>query len=360
MREVIKQRPNLQVSQAQRATQVSDAPTEDTMSAKEFYCNSITDTVGNIPLIKINTMTSERKISSLVLAKPEFMNPSASIKDRMATWVLQEAIKNGQLKPGGIIVEATSGNTGAAVAMFAAAHGYKAILTAPDKTSEEKINVLRAFGAKVVVCPTEVPSDSPENYYETAKRIHAETANSYFLEQYQNPLNIDAHYHTTGPEIWEQTEGKITCLVGGIGTGGTVSGIARFLKEKNPQVEIVGADPYGSIYYQFHKDGTVPESHTYLVEGIGEDMICGAMDMSVVDKIYQVTDQQCFDTARELTRKEGIFAGGSSGAAMYAALEHAKTLSPEAITVVVLPDSGLKYISKMYDDKWMTERGLKL
>ncbi len=324
------------------------------------YLNDICGAIGDTPLVKIRKLTAEAGVSCTVLAKLEFMNPGGSVKDRMAVFVIEDAIERGELKPGGTIIEATSGNTGAAVAMYAAAHGYQAILTAPDKTSPEKLNTLRAFGAEVVVCPTEVPSDSPDNYYETAKRIHSEKPGSFFLEQYQNVKNIDAHYETTGPEIWSQTEGQLTCFVGGIGTGGTVSGCARFLKEKNAAIEIVAADPFGSIYFQFHKDGTVIEPDTYLVEGIGEDMICKSMDMSVIDKIYQVTDQECFDTARAMTRQEGIFAGGSSGAAMKVALEHAKTLPTEAIVIVILPDSGMKYVSKMYSDEWMNEKGLKV
>ncbi len=324
-----------------------------------IYFNDICGAIGDTPLVKIRNLTAEAGISCTVLAKLEFMNPGGSVKDRMAVFVIEDAIANGSLKPGGTIIEATSGNTGAAVAMFAAAHGYKALLTAPDKTSPEKLNTLRAFGAEVVVCKTDVPSDSPDNYYETAKRLHREQPGSFFLEQYQNVKNIDAHYETTGPEIWRQTEGKMTCFVGGIGTGGTVSGCARYFKEQDPNVEVVAADPFGSIYYQFHKDGSVIEPSTYLVEGIGEDMICKSMDMSTIDKIYQVTDQECFDAARAMTRKEGIFAGGSSGAAMKVALEHAKTLPAEAVMVVILPDSGVKYVSKMYSDDWMTEKGLK-
>ncbi len=323
------------------------------------YFNDINATIGNTPLVKIRNLTAEAGVTCTALAKLEFMNPGGSVKDRMAVWVIEDAISRGELKPGGTIIEATSGNTGAAVAMYAASMGYKAILTAPDKTSPEKLNTLRAFGAELVICPTDVPADSPENYYETAKRIYADTPNSFFLEQYQNVKNIDAHYETTGPEIWKQTEGKLTCFVGGIGTGGTVSGCARYLKEQNPDIEVVAADPYGSIYYQYHKDGTVIEPSTYLVEGIGEDMICKSIDMSVIDKIYQVNDQECFDMARAMTRKEGIFAGGSSGAAMSVALRHAKTLPAEAVVVVLLPDSGMKYVSKMYNDDWMKEKGLK-
>ena len=324
-----------------------------------FWAPDITACVGFTPLVKIRKLTIQHGVKCTVLAKPEFMNPTGSVKDRMAVWVLNDAVQNGVLKPGGTIIEATSGNTGAAVAMFAAAHGYKAILTVPDKMSNEKIDAIRAFGARVLVCPTAVPAESQENYYQVAKRLHQETPNSFFLEQYQNTKNIDSHYYTTGPEIWDQTGGRIDCLVGGIGTGGTVSGIARFLKEKNPNIQVVAADPYGSIYYQFHKDKTVVEPHTYLVEGIGEDMVCDSIDMSVIDMVYQVNDRECFDMGIELTRTEGLFAGGSSGAAMSVALKHAKTLSPDKIVVVILPDGGGKYVSKMYNDEWMKAKNMR-
>ncbi|HSG99736.1 MAG TPA: cysteine synthase family protein, partial [candidate division Zixibacteria bacterium] len=324
------------------------------------YFEHITAAVGDTPLVKIRRITERHNIKCTVLAKLEFLNPAASVKDRMAIWVIEDAIKNGLLKPGGTIIEATSGNTGAAVGMFAAAHGFKAILTCPDKASQEKIDTLKAFGAEVVVCPYDVPADSPENYYQRARAIHAKTENSFFLEQYQNVKNIDAHYYTTGPEIWRQTAGKMTCFVGGIGTGGTVSGCARYFKDQDQSVEVVAADPYGSIYYQYHKDQSVIEPAPYLVEGIGEDMVCQSIDMSVIDTIYQVTDQECFDVARELARSEGILGGGSSGAALSVAIKHAAKLPPDALMVVLLPDSGLKYMSKFYNEAWMREKGLKI
>ncbi|RME27044.1 MAG: cysteine synthase family protein [Candidatus Zixiibacteriota bacterium] len=302
-------------------------------------------------------MTTRRNIKATVLVKPEFMNPTGSVKDRMAVYILQQAVKSGELKPGGTIVEATSGNTGAAVAMFAAANGYKAILTIPDKMSKEKVDTLKAFGAEVHVCPTAVPADSPESYYETGKRIARETLNSYWVGQYFNLNNIEAHYRITGPEIWKQTGGRFDCFVGGIGTGGTVSGIGRYIKEQNPNIEIVAADPVGSVYYQYHKDQTLIEPHTYFVEGIGEDMLCPTIDFSVIDKVYQVTDKECFVTGRELARTEGIFGGGSSGAAVHVALEHARNLDADKTVIVLLPDSGSKYISKMFNDDWMREHG---
>lgn len=321
------------------------------------FCEDITDAIGNIPLVRLRRMTEERGITATVLVKPEFLNPTGSVKDRMAVYILKQAVARGELKPGGTIVEATSGNTGAAVAMFAAAHGYKAILTIPDKMSKEKVDTLKAFGAEVHICPTAVPPDDPTSYYETGKRLHRETPNSYWVGQYFNQSNIEAHYNLTGPEIWEQTGGNLKCVVGGIGTGGTMSGVARFLKEKNPEIETVAVDPIGSVYYNYHKDKTMIEPHTYLVEGIGDDLLCPSIDLSVIDKVYQVTDEECFVYGRELTRKEGILGGGSSGGAVAVALRHAETMREGEIMVVILPDSGMKYISKMFNDEWMREKG---
>lgn len=323
----------------------------------KFYLNKITEAIGNIPLVKINKMATDRGIKANVLVKPEFMNPSGSVKDRMAVYILTQAMERGDLKPGGTIVEGTSGNTGAAVAMFAAANGLKAIFTIPDKMSDEKINALKAFGADVHVCPTAVPAESPDSYYETAKRLHRETPGSYYIGQYFNLDNIEAHYKITGPEIYSQTEGKLDVIVGGIGTGGTLSGTAKYLKEKDSSIEVVAADPVGSVYYDYHKDKTLIEPNTYYVEGIGEDMLCPTIDFSVIDKVYQVNDKQCFTAARELTRSEGIFGGGSSGAAIHVALEHAKTLDADKTMVVILPDGGVKYMSKIFNDEWMKEKG---
>lgn len=329
-----------------------------TKSTGKFYADDITKTVGNTPLVKLRRMTVARGIKATVLVKPEFINPTGSVKDRMVVYLLEAAIERGDLKPGGTIVEATSGNTGAAVAMFAAANGYKAILTIPDKMSDEKVNTLKAFGAEVTICPTAVPAESPESYYETAKRLNRENEGSYFIGQYFNLDNIKAHYEITGPEIWQQAGGRFDIFVGGIGTGGTVSGVAKYLKEQDSNIEVVAADPIGSVYYQYHQDGTMIEPHTYFVEGIGEDMLCPTVDFSVIDKIYQCNDRQCFELARELTRTEGIFAGGSSGAALFAALEHAKDLPADKTIIVLLPDGGNKYISKVFNDKWMRENGL--
>jgi len=243
--------------------------------------------------------------------------------------------------------------------MFAAAHGYKAILTIPDKMSNEKVDTLRAFGAEVHVCPTAVEPDSPESYYETAKRLARETDGSYFVGQYFNTDNIEAHYRTTGPEIWRQTEGQFDVFVGGIGTGGTVSGTAKYLKEQNPKITVIAVDPVGSVFYEYFKKGKLPEAHTYLVEGIGDDFLCPTLDFSVIDDVYQVTDKECFLLTRDLTRKEGIFAGGSSGGIVLAALRYAKEakLGPDKTVVVILPDHGGKYISKIFNDDWMREKG---
>ena len=325
--------------------------------SNSMYLDDITETVGNTPLVRLSRLPEEYGVKATLLAKIESFNPTGSVKDRMGIYLLKQAVARGELKPGGTIVEATSGNTGAAVAMFAAVHGYRAILTIPDKMSIEKVDTLRAFGAEVHICPTAVPPESPESYYEVGKRLARETDNSYWVGQYFNKDNIESHYNTTGPEIWNQTGGKFDCLVGGVGTGGTVSGAAQFIKQQNPDIEIVGVDPEGSIYYQYHKDQTLIEPHTYFVEGIGEDMLCPTIDFSVIDTMYQIGDEESFLMARDLARKEGILAGGSSGTAVAAALKHARKLDDDAVMIIILPDSGSKYITKMFNDEWMKEKG---
>lgn len=316
-----------------------------------MYYEDISQLVGNTPLVKLKRVTEG--IKAMILAKLEYLNPGGSVKDRMAFFMLKQAEKNGELKPGGTIVEATSGNTGVAVAMYAAIKDYKAIFTIPDKMSQEKINALKAFGAQVTVTPTDVPPDSPESYYEVAKRIARETPNSYLLGQYQNQNNPLAHYETTGPEIWEQTQGKIDYLVAGIGTGGTMSGTARYLKEKKKTIKTIAVDPKGSVYYDYFKAKNLITPHPYLVEGIGEDMLCQTLHWDVIDDVVQVTDKEAFLMARKLTEQEGILAGGSSGAAVWAALEVAKNLHETKILVVILPDSGNRYLSKIYNNDWM-------
>lgn len=317
--------------------------------------DTILTAIGHTPLVKLQKLVGPN--DATVLVKCEFMNPGASIKDRMALYIIEKAEREGKLKPGGTIVENTSGNTGMGVALAAAVKGYKCIFTMPDKMSLEKINRLKALGAQVVVTPTNVPAEDPRSYYETAKRLHRETPGAFMLNQYHNPDNIEAHYKLTGPEIYEQTEGKFDYFVSGLGTGGTMSGAGKYLKEKIPGLKNVGADPVGSVYEGYFKTGKLTEPHVYKVEGIGEDMLCGAMDFKVVDDIRQVDDRQCFIAARRLAREEGIFAGGSSGAAVHVAVQLAKEVGKGKTIVVVLPDSGSSYISKFHSDEWMRDNG---
>jgi len=321
-------------------------------------CNNILEAIGRTPLVRLNKLVGPE--DATVLVKCEFLNPGGAIKDRIAVHIIDKAEKEGLLKPGGTIVENTSGNTGAALAMVAAVRGYRCIFTMPDKMSKEKIDTLRAWGAEVVVTPTAVPADSPESYYETAKRIARETPNAFYVNQYHSLDNVEAHYLTTGPEIWEQTGGKIDAFVAGLGTGGTMSGTGKFLKEKNPKILNVGVDPVGSVYAEYFRTGKLPEPHTYKVEGIGEDMLCGAMDFSVLDDVRVVDDQTCFTWARRLAREEGIFAGGSSGGAVAVAVQLAKELGKGKVIVAILPDGGKSYISKFYNDDWMRANGFSI
>ncbi|WP_375766997.1 pyridoxal-phosphate dependent enzyme [Archangium gephyra] len=317
--------------------------------------DNILSAIGHTPLVKLHRLVGPN--DATVLVKCEFMNPGASIKDRMALYIIEKAEKEGKLKPGGTIVENTSGNTGMGVALAAAVKGYKCIFTMPDKMSLEKINRLKAMGAQVVVTPTNVPAEDPRSYYETAKRLHRETPGAFMLNQYHNPDNIEAHYKVTGPEIYEQTDGKIDYFVSGLGTGGTMSGAGKFLKEKIPGLKNVGVDPEGSVYEGYFKTGKLTEPHVYKVEGIGEDMLCGAMDFKVVDDIRQVDDRQSFVAARRLAREEGIFAGGSAGAAVHVAVQLAKEVGKGKTIVVILPDTGMSYVSKFHSDEWMRDNG---
>ncbi len=314
---------------------------------------NILDAIGQTPLIRLNKLTAG--LQSEVWVKCEYLNPSGSVKDRMARYMLDQATKAGLLEPGGLIVENTSGNTGAALAMAAAVKGYRCIFTMSDKMSQEKVNALKAYGAKVVITPANVPADSPRSYYEVAKRIHRETPGSYYVNQYHNPLNTDAHHDITAPELWDQTDGKMTHLVAGLGTGGTFTGIARYLREQNTGVKCVGVDTMGSMLTQYWKTGEFGEMYAYKVEGIGQDQLVANIDFKLVDDMEQVGDKESFDIARRLAREEGIFAGGSSGSAVLGALNFAKRAPAGSVIVVVLPDAGGRYLSKVYNDEWMRD-----
>jgi cystathionine beta-synthase len=312
------------------------------------YCENALQAIGNTPLIKLNKVTDGAEC--LVLAKVEYVNPGGSVKDRPAVAMLDAAERAGLLKPGGTIVEPTSGNTGSGLAMAAAIRGYRCILVMPDKMSKEKIDLLKAYGAEVVVTPTAVPSDSPESYYGVANRLASEIPGAFQPNQFHNHHNPEAHYHTTGPEIWKQTGGTITHFVAGLGTGGTISGTARYLKDQNPNIHVVGADPEGSIY-----SGDTPRS--YAVEGIGMNYLPETVDLKVIDEMVRVSDRESFLMARRITREEGLLVGGSSGTAAVAAVKLAKTLPKDAIVVVLFPDSGRGYMSKIFNDEWMITNG---
>ncbi len=323
------------------------------LSKIEFH-ETILSTIGSTPLVRLHKIV--RGFKGYVFAKVETFNPGGSVKDRIGTEIIEDAEREGRLKPGGTIVEATSGNTGMGLAIAAAVKGYKCIFTMPDKMSIEKILLLRAFGAEVIVTPTAVPHDSPESYTEVAKRIVRETPNSILANQYYNPKNPEAHYKTTGPELWDQTGGQIDYFVCGIGTGGTISGAGRYLKEKNPNVKVVGIDPKGSVYRDYFYTKTfTPAFKIYKVEGIGQDYIPGVMNFEYVDEVIEVGDKESFLTGRRLTREEGIFVGGSAGTAMFGALKVAEKMKENEVMVVLLPDTGERYLSKMYNDDWMRE-----
>src|SRR3989339_223004 len=308
--------------------------------------NNLLNTIGNTPLVKLQKINPYPHIE--IYVKLEFFNPSGSIKDRIVKHIVEDAEEKGILKPGGTIVEGTSGNTGAAIAMLAAAKGYKAILTMPDKVSKEKQNALKAYGAEIIVTKTSAPHDSPEHYVNIAKKIVSETKDSFHLNQYDNLKNTEAHFLTTGPEIWRQTNGKVTHFVAAGSTGGTVSGTGKYLKSQNPQIKIIMPDPIGSIYYDYFKTGKINTDGTctYQVEGVGEDHIAKAMDFSLIDEMYKFTDNDAFTMSRRLAREEGIFGGGTGGANVWGALKLAETLKEPAIIVTVIPDNGVKYLSK--------------
>ena len=315
----------------------------------------ITKAVGNTPIVRLNKVTQGLDVE--IYVKCEYLNPGGSHKDRLAANLLRRA-EEGGLKPGGTIVEATSGNTGASLALLAAVRGYKCVFVMPDKMSQEKISNLRAFGAKVVVCPTAVEADDPRSYYQVAKRIAAETTNCFYANQYHNPANPEAHYVSTGPEIWKQTNGDFDVFMAGMGTGGTLSGTGKFLKEKKPEIKIVGVDPVGSLYYDFVKTARITKPFSYKVEGIGEDFFPTTMNLKILDNIVRVDDKECFLMTRELTRLEGLFVGGSGGAAVAGAIKWAKENGKKGMKILVfLADGGNKYVSKIFNDDWMRENG---
>ncbi len=323
------------------------------------YLNHITEAIGNTPLVKLNNVTDG--IKATVLAKVEYMNPGNSVKDRMAIRMIEDAEKAGILKPGGTIIEGTSGNTGMGLALAAIAKGYKCIFTLADKQSKEKMDILRAVGAEVRVCPTNVSPDHPDSYYSVAKRLNEEIPNSFYPNQYDNLSNWKAHYESTGPEIWEQTEGKVTHFITGVGTGGTVTGISRYLKERKPELATVGIDTYGSVFKKYKETGIFDENeiYSYATEGIGEDILPKNVDFDVIDTFVKVTDKDGAVMTRRLANEEGLFVGWSSGTAVYGALEYARenNLTEDDVIVVLLPDHGTRYLGKIYNDEWMRSQG---
>lgn len=321
------------------------------------YYNNILETIGNTPLVKFNKITKD--IPALCLAKMETFNPGHSIKDRMAVKMIEDAEKEGLLKAGGTIIEGTSGNTGMGLALAAIVKGYKLICTLADKQSKEKMDILRAMGAEVIVCPTNVASDDPRSYYSVASRLNKEIPNSYYPNQYDNLSNRTAHYEQTGPEIWEQTEGKITHLVVGVGTGGTISGTAKYLKEKNPDIKIWGIDTYGSVFKKYHETGIFDEKeiYSYVTEGIGEDILPKNVEFNLIDHFEKVTDKDGVIMTRRLAREEGFFMGNSAGSAVAGLLQLKDKLKKDDVVVVIFHDHGSRYVGKMFNDDWVRDRG---
>ena len=323
-----------------------------------MYYNSIVETIGNTPLVKLNSVN--QGIKGTILVKVEYFNPGNSMKDRMALQMIEDAEEEGILKPGGTIIEGTSGNTGMGLALVAIAKGYKCVFTLADKQSQEKIDILRAVGAEVIVCPTNVSPDDPRSYYSVAKKLNEDTPNSFYPNQYDNMSNTKAHYLTTGPEIWEQTDGKITHLAAGVGTGGSMCGTAKFLKEQNQGLISVGIDTYGSVFKKYKETGEFDERevYPYLTEGIGEDILPKNVDFDLIDTFIKVTDKDGAIMTRRLAREEGLFVGWSCGSAVYGALEYARDhLEDDHTMVIILPDHGTRYLGKIYNDNWMKDHG---
>jgi cystathionine beta-synthase len=321
------------------------------------YAKNILETIGNTPLVKMNTIT--KGIDALILAKVETFNPGNSVKDRMAVKMVEDAEADGRLKPGGTIIEGTSGNTGMGLALVAIVKGYKLICVLGDKQSKEKMDMLRAVGAEVVVCPNDVEPEDPRSYYSVSKRLATETPNSWYVNQYDNPSNAIAHYEQTGPEIWKQTEGRITHFVVGVGTGGTISGVGKFLKEKNPNIKIWGVDTYGSVFKKYHETGIFDENeiYPYITEGIGEDILPKNVNFDVIDGFVKVTDKDGAVFTRKLAEQEGVFVGNSAGSAISAVLQLKEHFKPEDVVVVLFHDHGSRYVGKIFNDDWMRNRG---
>lgn len=326
-----------------------------------MWHDSILDTIGSTPLVRLNRVTEG--LPCTVLAKVEYFNPGGSVKDRIGIAMVEAAERDGTLRPGGTIVEGTSGNTGAGIALAAIAKGYRCIFTTTDKQSQEKVDVLRALGAEVIVCPTAVAPEDPRSYYSVARRLAEETPNAVYLNQYDNPANTEAHYRSTGPELWEQTDGRITHFIASAGTGGTISGCSRFLKERNPDIRVVGVDTYGSVYHSYFFTRTFDqrEIYPYVTEGVGEDILAGNMDFDAVDDYVRVTDRDAMLMTRRLAREEGLFIGQSAGLTVQGAVDwlraHASELRAGDVVVVLLPDSGFRYLRKTYNDQWMQDHG---
>jgi cystathionine beta-synthase len=339
-----------------------DMVDQENAPAKAYqYAQNVLQAIGNTPLIRLNKVIGG-EVRATVLAKAEFLNPGGSVKDRVGPAIIEDAERSGRIQPGGTIVEATSGNTGVGLALAAAVKGYRTVFVMPDKMSDEKVRFLRSFGARVVLTPTAVAPEDPRSYYNVARRIAEETPNALLANQYHNPANPDIHYRTTGPELWEQTAGKIDVFAAGLGTGGTITGTGRYLKERNPEIKLVGIDIQGSLLYDTWRLGRLPEEvqpKTYKIEGIGEDFLPSTLDLSMIDEVVQVDDRQSFLMTRRLVREEGIFCGGSSGSAVAGLIksEIVRRLEPGQIAVVLLPDSGNRYLSKLFDDTWMRENG---